>query len=61
MSITLAFVALGYRINSGGIGALISIITFKTVTLDVIPMLRSLGTRPMGLERWRRSMHWSLI
>jgi len=51
MSITLAFVALGCRTNSRGSSALISVVPFKTLTFDVIPMWRSLGTRPMGLGR----------
>jgi len=55
MSITLAFVALGCGTNYGEIMALVSIVPFKTLTLDVIPMWRGLGTRLMGLGRWRRS------
>ena len=43
MSIILTFVALGCRTNFEGIMALVSIVTFKTLTLDVIPDVKEFG------------------
>ena len=34
----ISIVALGYRTNSGGIRVLVSVVPFKTLSFDVIPM-----------------------
>ena len=48
MFVALTFVAFGCGTNFRGLAALVPIVSFKTLTLDVIPMLSDLGTRPLG-------------